>query len=78
MYRSAYGPSLRSVRDDMAEVRRRILAGTMTADDVDAAAKAGYVEVKAAEVDLHARVFSAKASRIGTGQQKPARGGDDA
>lgn len=61
MYKSTYAPSLQSVRDDMAEVRRRIFSGTMTCDDGEAVAKAGHVEVKAAEVDLHARVFLHKA-----------------
>ena len=61
MYKSTYAPSLQSVRDDMAEVRKRIFAGAMTCDDGEAVAKAGHVEVKAAEVDLHARVFLHKA-----------------
>lgn len=63
MYESTYAPSLQSVRDDMAAVRSRILAGSMSADDGEAVAKAGHVEVKAAEVDLHARVFATKAAK---------------
>jgi hypothetical protein len=62
MYESTYATSLQSVRDDMAEIRRRILDGSLSPDAGEAVAKAGHVEVKAAEVDLHARVFAAKTS----------------
>ena len=63
MYESTYASSLNSIRKDMAETRKRILDGSMSADDGEAVAKAGHVEVKAAEVDLHARVFAAKVGR---------------
>lgn len=63
MYESSYGPSLESVRSDMATVRAKILSGEMSAEDGEAIAKAAHVEVKAAEVDLHARVFAHKAAR---------------
>lgn len=72
MYESTYAPSLLSVRDDMAEVRRRILKGELSAEDGEAVAKAGHVEVKAAEVDLHARVFASKLSRSIPSGERPA------
>jgi hypothetical protein len=65
MFESTYAPMLKSVSEDMAEVRRRILSGAMSAEDGVAVAKAGHTEVKSCEVDLHARVFAAKIHKVG-------------
>lgn len=53
---------LLSISDDMRALRRRLLAGETVAD-AETIAKAAVADVKAIEVDLHARMFASQLDR---------------